>query len=233
MMFSILCCSSEGNWLNLSKWALTTDCGRLNFRSSVRRASWYIVPQYVNSAMVVFDLPVTSVLKHVSLTSSVRDSVSMALLNWLNYPSHRRGSPLYWDSFHSGKWSFLDAANSCARSETVRLAGATGAAWPIVGINNRALIFNGLWWHEVVVIPVEYGAVWEDGLQKKTMHLLSTDTKGSLVGKIWVASEMYLLNGAVIRCGNTVVTVVICRKIEGKCNGMVCMGFEEPFSKST
>ena len=67
--------------------------------------------------------------------------------------------------FRLWKMGFLGAANSCAKSWTVRLADATGAAWPAIGLNGGALILNGFCWFEVVVIPVEYGAVWEDGLQ--------------------------------------------------------------------
>ena len=84
---------------------------------------WYMVPQYSISAIAVFALPVTSVFKYYSLTTSVRDAESMALLNWRNHSCHWRGSPLFWDSFHSGRWSFLDTANNCEKSWTVRFAG--------------------------------------------------------------------------------------------------------------
>ena len=161
-MFPLLCIFSEGNWHNLSEWALTRACGWPNFRSTVRRASWYIVPQFANSAITLFALPATCVFKYISLTSSVGDAETMALLNWSKHSWHWTGSPLYWDHFHLARWSFVAAANSCAMPWSVRFAGATGAAWPIVGINGGALKPNGLRWHEVVVFPVEYSAVWED-----------------------------------------------------------------------
>ena len=106
---------------------------------------------------------------------------------------------------------------------------ATGAAWPIVGMKVGALILNGLCWHEVEVIPVEFGAVWEDEVQQKTVPLLSTDTTGSLVGKIWVAREMYVLIGAFNRCGATVVTVLIGCKVGSTCNGTAWKGIERQF----
>ena len=180
MIFWLLYNFCAWTWLNWCKLELTIARGWPDLHSSVRNASWYIVPQYANSAMAVFALPVTSVFKYVNLTSFVSVAESIALLIWPNHSCNWWGLPLYRNSFHSGGWSFFDAPNSSARFWTGILAEATGAASPIVGINGRALILNGLCWREVLTIPVEYGgAVLKDGVQKKTVPLLSKGTTGS------------------------------------------------------
>ena len=113
MMLSLLCILSGGKELSLSKCALTTACGRPNLRSSVLSASFYIKPQYANSAMASLAFPVTSVFKYVNLTSSVKDCASMALINCPNYSCHCSWSPLYCDNFHSGGGSFFFASANC------------------------------------------------------------------------------------------------------------------------
>ena len=107
MMLSLLCIFNGGNELSLSKCALTTAWGWPNLRSSVLSASLYITPPYANSATAVLALPVTRVFKYVNLTSSVKDCESMALLNCPNHSCHCKGSPLYYDNFHSGSGSFF------------------------------------------------------------------------------------------------------------------------------
>ena len=165
MTFPLLWTFSARKWFNLSKWALTRACSWPNICSSVPKASWYIVLQYAKSAIAVFVFPISSVFRYVSLTKSEGNAESVALSDWSNHSCHWRGSTLFLDSFHTGRWSFLDAANSSAMYWTFKLAGATGAAWPVVGTNGEALILHGFCWREVLMIPVEYDAIWEDGFQ--------------------------------------------------------------------
>ena len=107
MMLSLLYIFSGRKGLSLSKCALTTACGRPNLRSSVLSASLNMTPQHANPAMAVLAFPVTRVFRYIKLTSSVKDSASMALLNCPNHSCHCRGIPLYCENFHSGNGLFF------------------------------------------------------------------------------------------------------------------------------
>ena len=129
MMLSLLCIFSGGKELRLSKCALTTACGWPNLRSSVLSACLYITPQYANAAIADLAFPVTRVFNYVNLTSSVKDYESMALLNCPHHSCRCRGSPLYYDNFHSGSGSFflqVIASANCSIKSAESKEGAEG-----------------------------------------------------------------------------------------------------------
>ena len=70
MILLLLCTFSGGKLLIFSKCALTNTCGRPKLVSKVLIACLYIVPQEVNSAIAVFVLLFTRVLRYVNFTSS-------------------------------------------------------------------------------------------------------------------------------------------------------------------
>ena len=77
--------------------------------------SLYVVPQHANSAISVFDLPVTAIFRYVNLASSVSGAKSMAFFDWLDHSCHCRGFRLYWASFYSVRSSFLEDASTWAK----------------------------------------------------------------------------------------------------------------------
>ena len=86
-MLSLLCIISGGKELSLSKCALTTACAKC----LVLSASLYIILRYASSLIAVFAFPVRYGFNQVSLTSSVSDFESKALLKWPNPSCHCRG----------------------------------------------------------------------------------------------------------------------------------------------
>ena len=81
LMLSLLCILGIVKWLSLTKCALTIACGWSNLRSKILSETLYIKPQQANSAIAIFALLVTNVLRYVNLRSSVSDCEPIALSN--------------------------------------------------------------------------------------------------------------------------------------------------------